>query len=112
MANRNPIRRSSNIVPGSSCPGCSGVGVETNDPSILRCGSCRGFFTPKGAVISQRQMTAVIDTSQVMLAEAGEAGQFYFDLVVNREQGYGCDPVVRRLHGWADVATRRVVQWG
>ncbi len=89
------------------CPGCSGVGVLSDDPQVLRCASCGGMFT-SGEPISSMQAERVVRVFHDMLPNAYEDGQFYFDLDVYPNDHDS--PV--RMHGWADVKTKRVVQWG
>lgn len=87
----------------STCPGCNGSGVLTDDPQVLRCESCGGIFTDPETPITGVQAMKFVAFQLDMLDNAGADGAFYFDLdVMNRG----------RLHGWADKRRKRVVQWG
>lgn len=96
----------------STCPGCNGAGVLTDDPQVLRCESCGGIFTDGELPITWMQAIQFVKINQPMLANAGDEGQFYFDLDVTNDRPTIGAAGHRRLHGWADRATRRVVQWG
>lgn len=93
----------------ASCPGCSGSGVLTDDPQVLKCTSCGGIFTDPKQPICRTAAWKFVGLGQPMLANAGPDGSFYFDLDIvdgpDATQG-------TRVHGWADVKTRRVVQFG
>lgn len=92
-----------------SCPGCSGAGVATvEDAQVQRCQRCGGIFTDRRQPITREQAQAFVSLQQPMLANAGAAGSFFFDLDVINPNGWQPD----RLHGWADRSSRRVVQWG
>ncbi len=91
-----------------SCPGCSGVGVLTDDPSVLKCERCGGFFTVDPITFEQAMQFVAL--GQPMLTNAGPDGQFYFDLFVNTS--WRDKPALGRVHGWADARTKRVVQFG
>jgi hypothetical protein len=91
------------------CPGCSGLGLLSDDPQVLRCQGCGGVFTNPAEPITEQQAFQVVAIHLPMLANAGPDGSFMFDLnVVTDWKG----PRVARLHGWADRKTKRVVQWG
>lgn len=93
----------------TTCPGCSGAGVLTDDPQVLRCERCGGVFTnPRFQGIIMEQAIRFVAVHQPMLANAGTDGAFYFDLFIVRPSDGG----QQRMHGWADKATKRVVQWG
>ncbi len=92
------------------CPGCNGLGLrrETGGVAhyspILDCQRCGGIFTDRALLgVEALQVVAL---SGHMLANAGPAGTFYFDFEV------ASDGKIHRMHGWADKATKRVVQWG
>lgn len=87
------------------CPGCSGEGVLSDDPQVLRCESCGGVFTVE--TITLEQAMKFVGLHLTMLDKAGPDGQFYFDLLIYRAR-----PTPDRYHGWADVKTKRVVQLG
>lgn len=91
----------------STCPGCSGSGVLTDDPQVLKCTSCGGIFTDAEQPITPEQAIKFVAIHLPMLANAGTDGSFFFDLelIGGRMDG-------RRVHGWADRRTKRVVQWG
>lgn len=86
------------------CPGCSGTGIPTDVPQVLRCQGCGGVFT-REPIVAQRAERFVA-FGKPMLAKAGPAGSFYFDFDLDTR------PTIQRIHGWADQATKRVVQWG
>jgi hypothetical protein len=94
----------------ATCPGCDGDGVLSDDPQVLRCTKCGGVFTANPAEpITQAQAMKFVALHLPLQANAVDADQvFYFDLdlVADVERGQ------TRLHGWADKATKRVVQWG
>lgn len=85
------------------CPGCNGRGTSAGigDIRVNRCTGCGGFFTLAPVTLSAAVNVVRVDLD--MLANAGPDGQFYFDLDLVGG---------RRIHGWADRETRRVVQWG
>lgn len=85
-----------------TCPGCSDNGVLTDDPSVLRCQSCGGVFTTER--ITEAQGFKFVSFNRPMLHDSND--MFYFDFVVDNGD------TVDRMHGWADKATKRVVQWG
>jgi hypothetical protein len=102
------IKLAQQIV-GPKCPGCSGPGVLSDDPQVMRCEMCGGVFTTDQP-ISEQQVRQFVAFGQAMLQNAGPDGSFYFDFMVVpsfREPG-----LATRVHGWADKATKRVVQWG
>lgn len=88
------------------CPACSGAGRQTENKMVHKCERCSAVFTPAGAFLLPIQALQIVSLSDHMLANAGPEGQFYFDLVVSS------DGKVHRMHGWADRATKRVIQWG
>lgn len=94
----------------STCPGCSGSGVLSDDPQVLKCTSCGGIFTDAELPITLDQARKIVALDQPMKQEAGLLGQFYFDLDVL--DAILADGTVNRIHGWADRETKRVVQWG
>ncbi len=91
----------------STCPGCSGSGVLSDDPQVLRCTGCGGVFTDTELPITAAQAIKFVAIHLPMVANAGPDGQFYFDLELSDGRMAG-----RRVHGWADRKTKRVVQWG
>lgn len=92
-----------------TCPGCSGAGVLTDDPQVLKCESCGGIFTNPAEPIYRTAAWKFVALGQPMLANAGDDGQFYFDLnIIDGPDGFKAT----RVHGWADTKTRRVVQFG
>jgi len=93
---------------GPRCPGCSGSGVLTDDPQVLRCQSCGGIFTDPNFPIIGEAAIQFVAYHLPMLANAGPDGSFYFDLDILRPSDGGRT----RIHGWADKATKRVVQFG
>jgi DnaJ-class molecular chaperone len=90
----------------ATCPGCSGFGRMTDNSSVLQCNRCGGFFTAEP--ITREEAADVIAIQLPMLGNAGPDGQFYFDLDILAAD---CNSH-SRIHGWADMKTRRVVQWG
>ena len=95
----------------STCPGCSGSGVLTDDPQVLRCQGCGGIFTDAETPITEAQALTFVALGQPMLANAGPDGSFYFDLDVYVEPRTMVGDY-RRIHGWADRQSKRVVQYG
>jgi hypothetical protein len=95
-------------VEGPTCPGCSGEGLLTDDPQVLKCTGCGGVFTDSRFPVTFEQAMKFVALGNPMLANAGPDGSFYFDLDVALVGGKGHT----RRHGWADRATKRVVQWG
>lgn len=97
------------------CPGCCGDGILSDDPQVLVCRSCGGFYTadPKQP-ITTAQAIKFVAIHLPMLANAGQDGQFYFDLDLVAADAHirGNEGKTERVHGWADRKTRRVVQWG
>lgn len=94
----------------STCPGCNGSGVLTDDPQVLRCDGCGGIFTDAETPITLVQALKFVLLNQPMQDRAGADGAFYFDLDLVE---YGAKPAnATRYHGWADRETKRVVQWG
>ena len=89
------------------CPGCSGIGVLTDDPEVLKCSQCGGIFTNRP--IPEEAALAQVRFHLPMLAQVGMEGTFYFDLEITRQ---GDRRNARRIHGYADKRTKRVVQWG
>lgn len=94
-----------------TCPGCSGSGVLTDDPQVLRCQSCGGIFTDPETPITRAQALKFVALLQPMLPNAGTEGTFYFDLDLYVEPRTMAGDY-HRVHGWADRRTKRVVQWG
>ena len=96
------------------CPGCNGPSVLSDDPQVMRCEACGGVFTPYSGnmalagPIHVDQAMPFVNFRAPMLANAGPAGSFYFDFMVIGDT----NAPARRAHGWADKATKRVVQWG
>lgn len=91
------------------CPGCCGDGIKSAVPNVLTCRSCGGVFTVEP--ITFDAALGMVAMNQAMLAKAGPDGQFLFDFVVF-DVILADGKTVNRLHGWADKATKRVVQWG
>lgn len=94
-------------IVGTPCPGCSGEGVLTDDPQVLKCTMCGGIFTKRSEPITVEQALKFVAIHQPMKAEADLPGSFYFDLELSDGRMAG-----RRVHGFADRNTKRVVQWG
>lgn len=90
------------------CPGCSGLGLLSDDPQVLKCQGCGGFFTDSRFPIVMEQAIPFVKVHLPMLANAGVDGSFMFDLDITRPSDGGR----QRMHGWADRKTGRVVQWG
>ena len=89
------------------CPGCANYGTLTDNPNVAKCGGCGGFFSID--TLTEREVGRYVRLDQPMLARA--AGEmFYFDFRVWTE--WRGKTVVGRLHGFADTATKRVVQFG
>jgi hypothetical protein len=89
------------------CPGCSGAGIRSDYPGVFRCQQCGGFFTNPNEPITMDAALKVVALKAPMQANAGQAGTFYFDLdIITGANSH------RRLHGWADAASKSVVQWG
>jgi hypothetical protein len=61
-----------------------------------------------GQPIPEAAALKFVLVGQPMLQNAGPEGQFYFDFDLTESKMIPA----RRLHGWADKATKRVVQWG
>jgi len=103
-----------NIEPTTSCPGCSGAGVPMDSYNgavsdfIWRCLGCGGAFTHLPVTVEQALPVVALD--QAMLANAGAEGQFYFDLVILTS--WKGQQILKRIHGWADRQSKRVVQFG
>lgn len=91
------------------CPACSGAGVLTDDPQVLRCERCGAIFTAAEPIVFE-QAARFVALGLPMLANAGGDGQFHFDLTLATD--WKGRPCVGRVHGWADTKTRRVVQFG
>lgn len=99
------------VARNQGCPGCSGAGIMTDDPQVLRCERCSGLFTADwDEPITFEQALKIVALQQPMLAQAGPDGQFYFDLAVATT--WRGKNEVGRVHGWADLKTKRVVQFG
>jgi hypothetical protein len=94
----------------TQCPGCSGSGILTDDPQVLRCTGCGGVFTGADP-ISFDQALKFVAFKLGMLDNAGPDGQVYFDLTIINASGPQ-EGKPTRVHGWADRKTKRVVQWG
>jgi hypothetical protein len=93
----------------TTCPGCNGQGAATKETvAVLKCQSCGGVFTYQGIGITMEMAMLFVAVHLPMQANAGAEGQFYFDFIITRPSDNGR----QRMHGWADRATRRVVQWG
>lgn len=93
------------------CPGCSDIGVLTDDPSVLRCQGCDGVFTTEPITLEQAlKFVRIADANLLPTAKA--AGTFYFDLEVLYFNRNRTESQARRLHGWADRATKRMTQLG
>ena len=90
------------------CPGCSGVGVLVAERSdvpcaVWTCEGCGGVF----GVATVANATRWIAVDMPMVAQAADASIRYFDFLLvypNSSSAY--------IHGWADAATRRIVQIG
>jgi hypothetical protein len=91
------------------CPGCSGLGLMSDDPSVLQCQGCGGVFTAEGITPEQAIKFVAIHLPMVLGGEPrfSPISTFYFDLELSDGRLAG-----RRVHGWADRKTKRVVQWG
>lgn len=96
------------VSSSTKCPGCSGQGQATDTRAVLRCEGCGGVFTQGAEAVIPERLIAFVKWHLPMLANAGPEGQFYFDFVVVAPSTNS----KTRMHGWADRATRRVVQWG
>jgi hypothetical protein len=85
------------------CSACSGRLVATDRPTLTRCRKCGGLH---GSCL-RGDATALVGLGLPMQSNASspEALRF-FDLTVIGSQG------VSRIHGWFDVQTVRVVQYG
>ncbi len=92
------------------CPGCSNLGRLTDDPQVLRCEGCGGVFSHRHFPLVMAQALKFVALHQDMKQEAGIMGTFYFDLDILTE--WNGRRAVGRVHGWADVETKRVVQFG
>lgn len=92
------------------CPGCSGAGILTDDPQVLKCQGCGGFFTGADPITFD-QALKFVRLNGGMLRNAGPDGSFYFDLTV-LDVILADGKTANRLHGWADTKTKQVVQWG
>ena len=95
------------------CPGCSGPGVLTDDPQVLRCTKCDGVFTdPKQPITPEQAIKFVrIQLPMATMRTFGRRTAFYFDLDIVESAGAGLNSVTR-VHGWANRETKQVVQWG
>lgn len=90
-----------------ACPGCDGQGILSDHAGVYRCQRCGGFFTNPNEPIAMDVALKVVALKAPMQANAGQAGTFYFDLdIITGANSH------RRLHGWADAASKSVVQWG
>jgi len=91
----------------TTCPACSGASAPSaGHPFVLSCTSCGAVYTDRGVAIGVSVARQFVAVAEPMLANAGAAGQRFFDFVLVTDAGR------QRIHGWADRATRRVVQWG
>jgi len=91
------------------CPGCSGLGLLSDDPDVLRCQGCGGVYTTDPITPEQAIKFVAIHLPMVSGAEPrfGVIETFYFDLELSDGRLAG-----RRIHGWADKRSKRVTQWG
>ena len=80
------------------CVACSGElkPIEGADWACM-CEDCGGVHA------TERAIPMIVNVNAPMLADAAAEDMRYFD--ITRTDG-------RRIHGWFDFATRRVVQYG
>jgi hypothetical protein len=90
------------MVPAAvQCPACSSEGrVEAGrDVRVLTCIGCGGIFTR--GMIEDALALSLVRMNDPMLPNASTVRYFDFSLVGRR-----------RFHGWFDVVTKQVIQWG
>jgi hypothetical protein len=83
------------------CPACSSEGriVPGQDVRVLTCKGCGGLFTR--GLIEDELALSLVRLNDPMLPNASTVRYFDFSLVGRR-----------RFHGWFDVNTKQVIQWG
>ena len=102
---KKEMERLKGVSSGRLCPACSADGIDIYD-NIRECRLCKAIFSTKENPIP-------IDFA-ILLVKLDERGENndnyppnYFDFFIKHSDG-----TVKRIHGWYNTTTKRVVQIG